>query len=170
MLNFFLPKLDYKELNYTQMNNVSFENRSIEFEQQNKKYIDAGYNNHNSKYFQTFEVGDDVKDFCDTVFPRYSVSIIQQSPGQTLPEHKDTFYQFASTQNVDPYDCCRVNIFLENWQSGHYFEIDNTPMLQWKAGDAIIIDKGIFHLSGNMGMTDKYTMQITGVRSELKRC
>lgn len=170
MLNFFLPKFEYKDLDYTQMNNVSFENRSIEFEQQNKKYLDAGYTNYNSEYYQTFKVGNDIKDFCDTVFPRYSVSIIQQRPGQTLPLHDDTFYQFAKLNKIDPNDCIRVNIFLEDWKSGHYFEIDNTPVLQWKAGDAIIINRGVLHLSGNMGMTNKYTMQITGVRSELKRC
>jgi len=170
MLNFFLPKFEYKNLDYTQMNNVSFENRSIEFEQQNKKYLDAGYTNHNSEYFQTFEVGNDVKDFCNSVFPRYSVSIIQQRPGQTLPLHDDTFYMFAHQNNLDANMCIRINIFLEDWQSGHYFEINDIPVLHWKRGDAIIIERDELHLSGNMGLETKYTMQVTGVKNELTRC
>lgn len=164
-----LPILEYKELNFQKHTNVSFENRSEEFEEQNRLYQTVGYTEHNSVYFQTFEVGKDVLDFAHSLFPRFSVSIMKQLPGQTLPEHDDTFFQFSKKFKVDSKDCMRLNIFLEDWQSGHYFEINNTPVLQWRAGDAILIDKGEKHLSGNMGMTPKYTMQITGVRSEFKR-
>ena len=168
-INLKLPEFNYKDYNWIREDNVTIEDRASEFEQQNLRYIEAGYNHDNSMYYRAFEVDEAVHDFCRTLFPEYSVGIMKQPPGQTLPIHEDTFYKFAKVNNVDPYACCRVNIFLEDWQSGHYFEIDNTPVLQWKAGDAIIIDRGVFHLSGNMGMTNKYTMQITGVRSEFKR-
>ena len=90
-------------------------------------------------------------------------------PGQTLPSHVDTFYMISKKFDVAPEDCIRVNIFLEDWESGHYFEINNNPILQWKRGDAIIIEKDEPHLSANNGMKPKYTMQVTGVRDEFKR-
>ena len=94
---------------------------------------------------------------------------MKQTPGHTLPLHVDTFYQFAEKNSIDPNKCCRLNIFLEDWQSGHYLEINGIPILNWQKGDAIIIYKDEPHLSGNMGMSDKYTMQITGVINEFKR-
>lgn len=165
-----LPKLSYKDLEWKQEDNVTIQSRANEFEQQNLRYIDAGYNCNNSMYYRAFEVGNDVHNLCQTLFPRYSVGIMKQPPGQTLPIHEDTFYQFASVHDVNPYDCCRINIFLEDWQSGHYFEINGKSVLHWKQGDVIIIQRDQLHLSGNMGMTTKYTMQVTGVKSEFKGC
>lgn len=169
-ITFNLPEFNYTDYKWIQEDNVTILDRASEFEQQNLRYIKAGYNHDNSMYFRAFEVDNDVHIFCRKLFPRYSVGIMKQPPGQTLPTHEDTFYKFASVHNVDPYECCRVNIFLEDWKSGHYFEINENSILQWKRGDAIIIERDEPHLSGNMGLDTKYTMQITGVKNELTRC
>lgn len=161
---------NYKNHPWIAHDNVTTQDRADEFEEQNIRYFKAGYTTENSKYLQCFDFGEEIHKFCRTLFPRYSVSIMKQSPGQTLPIHEDTFYKFAKTHDADPYACCRVNIFLEDWQSGHYFEINENPILHWKRGDAIIILRDEPHLSGNMGMTTKYTMQVTGVRNEFTGC
>ena len=165
-----LPDFNYKSHSWIVHDNVSTQGRAAEFEEQNIRYFKAGYTVHNTKYNQCFMFGDEIHNFCKTLFPRYSVSIMKQSPGQTLPSHEDTFYKFATEHDVDPYACCRVNIFLEDWQSGHYFEINEQSVLHWKRGDAIIIERDEPHLSGNMGMTTKYTMQVTGVKDEFTGC
>ena len=165
-----LPNFDYKTHQWIKHDNVTLDGRAREFEEQNIRYFKAGYTKDNSMYYQCFDFSDEIHEFCKTLFPRYSVSMFKQPPGQTLPEHEDTFFKFAKTHDVDPYKCCRVNIFLEDWQSGHYFEINENPVLQWKRGDAIIIERNELHLSGNMGMTVKYTMQVTGVKDEFKGC
>lgn len=165
-INLELPDFNYTNYDWVQEDNVTILDRADEFEQQNLKYIDAGYNHDNSMYYRAFKVDNAVHDFCISLFPRYSVGIMKQPPGQTLPCHEDTFYKFASVHEIDPYKCCRVNIFLEDWQSGHYFEINEKSVLHWKRGDAIIIRRDEPHLSGNMGMTTKYTMQVTGVYDE----
>ena len=164
-----LPNFEYKTLRYTNMHNVGYESRSKKYEKQNELYRRVGYNSKNSAYKQTFEVSQDINIFASTLFERFTVSVMCQAPGQTLPEHLDTFYSISKNFNVDPNKCCRVNIFLEDWKSGHYFEINENPVLQWKAGDAIIIELDEPHLSGNMGLTNKYTMQVTGVKDEFKR-
>jgi len=168
-MNIKLPNFNYKDLNWIVEDNVSSYGRSREFEKQNEMYRKVGFTHHNTKYERAFEVGDDIHNFCRTLFDRYSVGIMKQSPGQTLPLHEDTFFKFASVNDVHPSECVRINIFLEDWQSGHYFEINQNSVLHWKQGDAILIKYNEPHLSGNMGMTEKYTMQVTGVLDEFKR-
>lgn len=163
-LKFTLPNFNYTDYEWIYEDSVTILDRSNEFESQNLKFIEAGYNKDNTTYYRAFEVDKSVHDFCKTVFPKYSVGIMKQPPGQTLPLHEDTYYKFATVNNIDPYSCCRVNIFLEDWKPGHYLEINQTPITKWSKGDAILINREEFHLSGNMGMEDKYTMQITGVK------
>ena len=165
-----LPKLVYKNLHWKSIDNVTYEGRSKEFEEQNKRYHLAGYNKENTKYQQAFPVTDDYVQFGATLFDRCTVAVMYQMPGQTLPSHVDTFFKISNDYGVDPNDCIRVNIFLEDWKSGHYFEINETPILHWKRGDAIIIEKDEPHLSANNGMVPKYTMQVTGVKNEFKGC
>jgi len=169
-VSFILPPLNYKSLTWTEKNNIEYEGRSKEFEEQNKRYHLAGFTKENTKYNQSFKVGVDIIAFAQTLFDRCTISVMYQMPGQTLPSHVDTFYKISNEYGVDPQDCIRVNIFLEDWKSGHYFEINEKPVLHWKRGDAIIIEKDEPHLSGNFGMSPKYTMQITGVKNEFKRC
>ena len=164
-----MPKFDFTNLEWIAHDNVTVQGRSAEFEEQNRFYREAGFTENNSFYYQAFDMNAEIKEFAASLFPRCSISVMRQPPGQTLPSHEDTFYRFANTHNIDPYDCVRVNIFLEDWRSGHYFEINDTPVVPWKAGEAVVIYRNEPHLSGNMGMTEKYTMQITGVESELKR-
>ena len=164
-----LPKFAYKSLMWEDKDNITYEGRAQAFEDQNRKYFLAGFNKENTKYKQAFSTLKEHTDFADTLFDRYTIAFMYQLSGQTLPSHVDTFYMVSKKFGVDPKDCCRVNIFLEDWKSGHYFEINDTPILQWKRGDAIIIEKDEPHLSANNGMQPKYTMQITGVKNEFKR-
>ena len=165
-----LPLINYKNLSYQTMNNVVEMDRANGFEEQNRKFLSVGFTEKNTEYHQTFDVDDDTIQFGKNLFPRFSLSIIEQHPGQTIPAHLDTFFTFSLNNGVDPADCVRINVFLEDWKSGHYFEINETPVLHWKQGDAIIIRNNELHLSGNMGMQPKYTMQITGVWNEFTGC
>ena len=165
-----LPTLRYKNLPFVKTNNITIEGRAAEFEDQNSQYIKWGFLPENTSYSQTFDIGPDILSFAETLFPRYSVSVIKQYPGNTIPSHLDTYYTFCKKNNVNSDDVIRVNIFLENWKTGHYFEINENPVLQWKRGDAIIITTNEYHLSGNMGIVPKYTMQVTGVKNEFKGC
>jgi len=165
-----LPELNYIRLPFKAMDNVSTQGRATAFESQNKRYHLAGFTRDNTKYEQYFPVTDDYVQFGATLFDRCTVAVMKQMPGQTLPSHVDTFYKISNDYGVDPKECIRVNIFLEDWKSGHYFEINENPVLQWKRGDAIMIEKDEPHLSANNGMVPKYTMQVTGVKNEFKGC
>jgi hypothetical protein len=148
--------------------NVSLGNAS-EYDEQNIKYIMAGYTDKNTQYYQTFDLPEEYHTFAKSIFTEYSLSVIKQMPGQTIPQHFDTFYKFCERNNCSKIDVCRLNFFLEEWKTGHYFEINNEPYVDWGKMNFKIIRYGQPHLSGNMGMEPKYTMQITGLYEEFKR-
>jgi hypothetical protein len=148
--------------------NVSL-GKASEYDEQNIKYIMAGYTDKNTQYYQTFDLPEEYHTFAKSIFSEYSLSVIKQMPGQTIPPHFDTFYKFCEKNNCSKIDVCRLNFFLEGWKTGHYFEINNEPYVNWGKMNFKIIRYGVPHLSGNMGMEPKYTMQITGLYEEFKR-
>lgn len=125
------------------------------------------YNEHNSSVYQMFEeeIPDDVKcTIIDQLAPSWrksSFSVIRIDPGNTVPEHIDTFFKVRSQFNeiVHPY---RYLILLEDWKSGHYLEIAGAPIVSWKAGDTYILTEDLWHIGGNMGNEPFYSAQYTG--------
>jgi hypothetical protein len=103
------------------------------------------------------------------VFPwrHFAWSVYRMAPGTTLPNHSDTYARFREIYDIaDPDTIFRAVVFLEPWQSGHYFEINEDPVVEWAAGETMIWRNDVPHLAANMGMTDRYTLQITGVPDE----
>jgi hypothetical protein len=164
-----LPELDFVNLPYSPP--ILDIKDDVAYESVNKQYRLAGYTEENTQYHMCWPVTDDYMQFVATLFDKtFTLSVLKQRPGQTIPIHSDSFGKIAYEFSVDPKDCIRVNIFLENWKSGHYFEIDHNPITKWERGDAVIIGKDTPHLSANNGMEPKFTMQITGPKSEFKWC
>ncbi len=89
-------------------------------------------------------------------------SYYQMSTCVILPTHSDTFKRYREIFGCSLEQCFRVIIFLENWQSGHIFEIDNTPITNWEAGDYVYWQGDVPHFAANIGLQDRYTLQLTG--------
>jgi len=53
-------------------------------------------------------------------------------------------------------------VLLEDWKSGHYLEADNKPVVDWKAGQVVEWQYDTPHAAANLGLEDRYTLQITG--------
>ena len=81
-----------------------------------------------------------------------------------LPTHGDTYELYRKIFDCDLEDCFRVIVFLEDWKSGHISEVDGNPITNWKAGDYIFWNSNTLHMAGNMGIEDRYTLQLTGHR------
>jgi hypothetical protein len=97
----------------------------------------------------------------------FSWSVYRMGPGTVLPNHSDTYAKFKQIYNVTDDDSVhRAIVFLEDWQSGHYLEIGGVPITNWIAGEGILWQSDVLHLAANIGKTDRYTLQITGVPSE----
>ena len=94
-------------------------------------------------------------------FDHHVVSVIKVPPGQTIPCHADKHYMLQQTYGAG--DTWRYLIFLEDWKSGHYFEIDKSPVTHWRAGDCVVWNYNMPHMAANIGIEPRYTMQITGI-------
>jgi hypothetical protein len=96
--------------------------------------------------------------------PKFSWSVYRMRPGDVLPNHADTYAMFRKIHNLDDFATIRrYVVFLEPWQSGHYFEIDGVQLPNWEAGTVAMWENGIMHVAANVGKTYRYTLQITGV-------
>ena len=97
----------------------------------------------------------------------FSWSVYKMGPGCVLPEHSDTYNRFREIHKITNYhNIIRAVVFLEDWQQGHYFDVDNTPLVSWKAGDVVWWYWDTPHTAANIGTTDRYTLQITGLKHE----
>lgn len=94
-------------------------------------------------------------------FEHSVVSVIRVDPGQTIPLHVDKHYWVQETYGRGKTH--RYLIMLEDWKSGHYFELDEEPVVGWQAGDWIRFEQPQWHLGSNAGIEPWYTVQVTCV-------
>ena len=117
---------------------------------------------------QFFDVGDVDFDYLGKVLgiDVVTVSAILQEPGNFIPIHRDTFYQINKRFPDDTRTTVRANIFLEDWEPGHLIQYETSngwkTIDNWKAGDGIVWSSETPHIGANVGLTNKYTMQISG--------
>lgn len=83
---------------------------------------------------------------------------------EVLPLHIDSYISYRKMFNVETEDVWRCIVFLEDWKSGHYFEIDGVGHLNWCRGDYVVWNNDVPHYAGNFGIEPRYTMQITGTQ------
>jgi hypothetical protein len=125
------------------------------------------YNKNNSSIWQMFDEAPewvhDLSKKIPQVFDHHVVSVIKILPGNTIPLHKDYHYKLRTQHNVQSGLSYRYLVFLEDWKSGHYFELENKPIIGWKAGDWIRFSNEEWHIAGNMGVEPFYTAQVTVV-------
>lgn len=94
-----------------------------------------------------------------------SWSVYKMGPGIILPNHSDLYTKFLEINHLkDSSRVWRAVVFLENWNSGHYLEIDGNGITGWVAGDYVAWNDDVCHLAANMGETNRYTLQLTGVK------
>jgi hypothetical protein len=95
-----------------------------------------------------------------------TVSSILQEPGCSIPYHRDTFFQINKKYPDRKELKVRANIYLEDYKLGHLIQYTNEGKLytsvDWKAGDGFIWDSEITHLGANVGLENKYTLQVSG--------
>ena len=125
--------------------------------------VEQYYNKYNSSIWQMLEDCPGWVDHLSTQIPQdfehYVVSVINILPGNTIPYHADKHYLLQKAHGKG--DTYRYLIFLEDWQSGHYFEIYNQPLVAWRRGDWIKFYRDEWHLAGNMGTRPFFSAQVT---------
>ena len=94
-----------------------------------------------------------------------TMSTIMQPPGNTIPLHRDTFYQIKKKFPENKKPIVRCNIYLEDWKIGHFLQYNDNIDTHWKQGDGHMWDSEVLHIGANSGMENKYTLQISGFRN-----
>lgn len=100
-----------------------------------------------------------------------TISSILQPPGNVITVHRDTFFKINNMYPNDKRTKVRANIYLEDWKVGHVLQYQdmNTEWqsdTHWNQGNGWLWDSNILHVSGNIGLEPKLTLQISGFLNE----
>jgi hypothetical protein len=80
-----------------------------------------------------------------------------------MPVHYDRYTGYLDYHgDAKPEKMCRVLVMLEDWKPGHYLEIDGRAITNWQAGDWYKWESNTPHAAANIGIEDRYTLQVTG--------
>lgn len=99
---------------------------------------------------------------------KYSmVTVNKLTPGCFIPPHRDTMYRMRekvkeNNLNVANLQPVRINLFLQNRELGHIFEMEGDLLSSYKQGDFLVITPDKIHSVANLGYLNRYTMQLTG--------
>jgi hypothetical protein len=140
-----------------------------------KLHISAGYTEHNTRRYQiTSGNNHEFPDFCHRIaklcgLEHHSMAMIRQRPGNVVPWHFDTYKMIRDANNITEENASTIKrylVFLEDWDWGHMLQVGNNVLSNWKKGDIYTWPYGMYHLSCNAGLNDKWTMQVTGLTTE----
>jgi hypothetical protein len=86
------------------------------------------------------------------------------STGTVMPVHSDLYKKYIERFNLHGQEqtVCRALVLLEDWKPGHYLEVQGIPYVGWKAGQVVEWTYDTPHMAANIGLEDRYTLQITG--------
>jgi hypothetical protein len=92
------------------------------------------------------------------------LSFYRMTTGTVLPVHSDLYRRYIELFALAGQETSirRALVLLEDWKSGHYLEADNKPVVDWKAGQVVEWQYDTPHAAANLGLEDRYTLQITG--------
>lgn len=102
--------------------------------------------------------------FADMGWKDIGTSYYRMNTGTVLPTHGDLYLKYIKLYNLQGQEhrIRRAIVFLEDWASGHYFEGMGVPLTNWVAGTVMEWTYDTPHMAANIGLTPRYTLQITG--------
>jgi len=91
-------------------------------------------------------------------------SYYMMTTGTVLPTHQDRYLKYVSLFSLQGHEHAirRAIVFLEDWQPGHYAEYEDKSFVNWRAGDVVEWAYDASHMAANLGVSPRYTLQITG--------
>lgn len=92
------------------------------------------------------------------------VAFYRMLTGTVMPVHSDLYKRYVEVFNLQGSEKLirRALVLLEDWKPGHYLEANGEPFVNWRAGDVVEWEYDIPHMAANIGLEDRYTLQITG--------
>ena len=105
-----------------------------------------------------------VEFFADLGWQDIGTSYYRMDTGHMLPTHVDTYRRYIELFNLQgqEHKIRRAIVFLEAWSPGHIAECAGRGYTDWIAGFTLVWNWDTPHMAANLGMTPRYTLQITG--------
>jgi len=154
--------------NKTLHQSLTYEITGIKDPEQNQLWKSAGHNLdlitvyvhqfHGTYDWMSYLLND--FDFLDSI--KFSFNKIP--PGHYFPTHRDLFGHYRTLVNKEINEIHRYIVFLEDWQDGHLLTIGDKVFSNWKAGAVVGWTGDTPHSAINLGTTDRYTLQVTGIK------
>lgn len=89
--------------------------------------------------------------------------LYRMNPADIIPVHQDHYTVYKQVIGPERSDrIWRAVMFMEDWKSGHYFEVAGKPWTDWIAGDFAVWHNDVPHMAANIGIEPRFTLQITG--------
>lgn len=82
--------------------------------------------------------------------------------GVILPVHGDIYRRYIDLYGCKIESIIRILVMPEDWKSGHYLELAGVAYTNWRAGDYFWWSGSTPHMAANIGIEDRYSIQITG--------
>jgi len=91
-------------------------------------------------------------------------SYYQMTSGTVMPVHEDRYVKYIDLFDLkgQEHTIRRALVLLEDWCPGHYLEVNGEPIVKWRAGTVAEWIYDTPHMAANIGLKDRYTLQITG--------
>ena len=92
------------------------------------------------------------------------LAFYRMSTDTVMPVHQDLYKRYVELFDLRGQETSirRALLLLEDWKPGHYLEVDGRPYVDWKAGDTVEWVYDLPHMAANIGLEDRYSLQITG--------
>lgn len=152
----------YKSLSYSKKRGFD--------ELQFKIWEDVGYHESNVKSLTgwDYDNSNPMPDWVDQLTDKFSLyrqtyTFYRMDTLEIMPLHSDHFRTYCKINEVVSDQVHRAVLMLEDWQSGHYLEIDGKGYVNWKAGDWFMWNGTTPHIAANIGIEPRYSLQITGI-------
>jgi hypothetical protein len=127
-----------------------------------------GHNQYSTGYTQVLVNDLPILKEIEDTFPLRNIEarVLRFNPGESLPPHVDVYEGYLEEYGVkDVNSVARYLTFLEDWEPGHSFFLENEN-ITWKTGDTYLLGergKEKSHGTGNYGYTPKWTLRFTGI-------
>lgn len=92
------------------------------------------------------------------------IAFYRMRTGTVMPVHKDLYRRYVERFNLKGREGSirRALLLLEDWQPGHYLEVNGRAYVHWTAGFTVEWPYDTPHMAANIGLQDRYSLQITG--------
>lgn len=159
-----MTRIDVSKINYK---DFSYQFELFRDPIQLQTWIDVGHNIDNTK-IGIYQIKD-LSNY-DFIFEQFShlknigICFHVLTPGNYLPNHQDKYKFYMKKFNItDVNTIQRSVVFLENSQPGHLLTVNDRVYSSWSAGEIVSWYGETPHSAINLGITPRYTMQITGI-------